>query len=138
MVPSAAIRNGTRVIEPVDVLLVEGTLVLYQKELCDLMFMKVFIDEDSDERLARRVRKTKVRNGRVLTIKELLMEYVEKVKPMYEEYILPVRYIFCMNFCGYLLFYYALVEEMGGYRYSQRRRKYYCASSHDKSRRRLS
>lgn len=84
-------RKGTRVIEPVDVLLVEGTLVLYQKELCDLMFMKVFIDEDSDERLARRVRKTKVRNGHVLTIKELLVEYVEKVKPMYEEYILPVK-----------------------------------------------
>ncbi len=53
--------------------------------------MKVFIDEDSDERLARRVRKTKVRNGRVLTTKELLMEYVDKVKPMFEEYILPVR-----------------------------------------------
>lgn len=83
-------RKGTHIIEPVDVLLVEGTLVLYQKELCDLMFMKVFIDEDSDERLARRVRKTKVRNGRVLNIKEVLMEYVERVKPMYEEYILPV------------------------------------------------
>ncbi|CAO3611049.1 unnamed protein product [Mucor fragilis] len=94
-------RKGARVIEPVDVLLVEGTLVLYQKELCDLMFMKVFIDEDSDERLARRVRKTKVRNGRVLTIKELLVEYVEKVKPMYEEYILPVRFIVCMDLYGY-------------------------------------
>lgn len=97
----AKLRKGARVIEPVDVLLVEGTLVLYQKELCDLMFMKVFIDEDSDERLARRVRKTKVRNGRVLTIKELLVEYVEKVKPMYEEYILPVRFIVCMDLYGY-------------------------------------
>ena len=82
-----------------DVLLVEGTLVLYQKELCDLMFMKVFIDEDSDERLARRVRKTKVRNGHVLTIKELLVEYVEKVKPMYEEYILPVKKAYRFMHC---------------------------------------
>ncbi|CAO3610129.1 unnamed protein product [Mucor hiemalis] len=87
-------RKGSRVIEPVDVILVEGTLLLYQKELCDLMFMKVFIDEDSDERLTRRVRKTKVRNGHTLTIKELLMEYVEKVKPMYEEYILPVSIVY--------------------------------------------
>lgn len=76
--------------EPVDVILVEGTLLLYQKEVRDLMFMKVFIDEDSDERLARRVRKTKVRNGKTLNIKQVLMEYVERVKPMYEEYILPV------------------------------------------------
>ncbi|KAG2193849.1 uridine kinase family-domain-containing protein [Mucor mucedo] len=84
-------RKGTRVIEPVDVILVEGTLVLYQQEVCDLMYMKVFIDEDSDERLARRVRKTKVRNGHVLDIKEVLKEYVEKVKPMFEEYILPSK-----------------------------------------------
>lgn len=55
------------------------------------MFMKVFIDEDSDARLARRVRKTKVRNGHVLSTKEILMEYVDKVKPMFEEFILPVR-----------------------------------------------
>ncbi|KAI9483152.1 MAG: uridine kinase family-domain-containing protein [Benjaminiella poitrasii] len=84
-------RKGTYMLEPVDVLLVEGTLVLYQKELCDLMFMKVFIDEDSDERLARRARKTKVRNGRVLSLKEMLMEYVDRVKPMYEEFILPSK-----------------------------------------------
>ncbi|KAI8975678.1 uridine kinase family-domain-containing protein [Mycotypha africana] len=88
---SSHTRKGTRVMEPVDVLLIEGTLLLYDKELSDLMFMKVFIDEDSDERLARRVRKTKVRNGQVLTIKEVLMEYVEKVKPMYEEFILPSK-----------------------------------------------
>ncbi|GAA5812142.1 hypothetical protein MFLAVUS_005592 [Mucor flavus] len=84
-------RKCTRVMEPVDVILVEGTLLLYQKEVRDLMFMKVFIDEDSDERLARRVRKTKVRNGKTLNIKQVLMEYVERVKPMYEEYILPSK-----------------------------------------------
>lgn len=75
--------------EPVDVILVEGTLLLYQKAMRDLMFMKVFVDEDSDERLARRVRKTKVRNGKQLSIKQVLVEYVTRVKPMYEEYILP-------------------------------------------------
>ncbi|KAI7904001.1 uridine kinase family-domain-containing protein [Cokeromyces recurvatus] len=84
-------RKGTRILEPVDVLLIEGTLVLYPKEIRDLMFMKVFIDEDSDERLARRVRKTKIRNGRVLSIKEILMDYVGRVKPMYEEFILPSK-----------------------------------------------
>lgn len=47
-------RAGTRLIEPVDVILVEGTLVLYPKPLRDLMFMKVFIDVDSDDRLSKR------------------------------------------------------------------------------------
>ncbi|KAG1438170.1 hypothetical protein G6F56_012758 [Rhizopus delemar] len=78
-------------VEPVDVILIEGTLLLYQKEIANLMFMKVFIDEDSDERLARRVRKKKVRNGKEMTLKELLMDYVDRVKPMYEEYILPSK-----------------------------------------------
>lgn len=55
------------------------------------MFMKVFIDEDSDERLARRVRKKKIRNGKELSLKEILMDYVDRVKPMYEEYILPSK-----------------------------------------------
>ncbi|KAI8354079.1 uridine kinase family-domain-containing protein [Blakeslea trispora] len=84
-------RKGTKIIDPVDLIIVEGTLVLYQKEFRDLMFMRVFIDQDSDERLTRRVRKTKVRNGHTLTIKELLVEYVEKVKPMYEEFVLPSK-----------------------------------------------
>jgi uridine kinase len=84
------IRQGSYEIEPVDVIMIEGTLVLYQKEVSDLMFMKVFIDEDSDERLARRVLKKKVRNGKELTTKEILVEYVEKVKPMFEDFILPV------------------------------------------------
>jgi uridine kinase len=84
------IRQGSYEIDPVDVIMIEGTLVLYQKEVSDLMFMKVFIDEDSDERLARRVLKKKVRNGKELTTKEILVEYVEKVKPMFEDFILPV------------------------------------------------
>jgi uridine kinase len=84
------IRQGSYEIEPVDVIMIEGTLVLYQKEVSDLMFMKVFIDEDSDERLARRVLKKKVRNGKELTTKEILVDYVERVKPMFEEFILPV------------------------------------------------
>lgn len=74
-----------------DVILIEGTLVLYPKDIVNLMFMKVFIDEDSDERLARRVRKKKIRNGKELSLKEILMDYVDRVKPMYEEYILPSK-----------------------------------------------
>lgn len=47
-------RKGTRQLHAVDVLLLEGTLALYPKNLRDLMFMKVFLDVDSDSRLLRR------------------------------------------------------------------------------------
>lgn len=49
-------RVGTRLVEPVDVILVEGTLILYSKPLRELMFSKIFIDVDSDQRLTNRGR----------------------------------------------------------------------------------
>ena len=39
---------------PTDIVLMEGILVLYYKELRDLMDMKLFVDTDSDTRLSRR------------------------------------------------------------------------------------
>ena len=39
---------------PADVVLLEGILVLYDPEIRDLMHMKLFVDTDSDTRLARR------------------------------------------------------------------------------------
>ncbi|CAO3598289.1 unnamed protein product [Absidia cylindrospora] len=84
-------RKGSRRIHAVDVLLLEGTLVLYPKNLRDLMFMKVFIDVDSDQRLIQRTKKLMNGSGRTLTIKELLTEFVTFVKPMYEEFVAPSK-----------------------------------------------
>ncbi|ORZ17734.1 uridine kinase family-domain-containing protein [Absidia repens] len=84
-------RKGWRKIHAVDVLLLEGTLVLYPKDLRDLMFMKVFIDVDSDQRLIQRTKKLMNGSGRTLTIKELLTEFVTFVKPMYEEFVAPSK-----------------------------------------------
>ncbi|KAI8372936.1 uridine kinase family-domain-containing protein [Radiomyces spectabilis] len=84
-------KKTTRVIDPVDVIMLEGTLLFYPKSLRDLMFMKIFIDVDSEKRLVRRVQKAKSRNGHTLSIKELLTEYVEFVKPMFDDYILPTK-----------------------------------------------
>ncbi|KAI8145951.1 P-loop containing nucleoside triphosphate hydrolase protein [Fennellomyces sp. T-0311] len=64
-------KVGTRLIEPVDVILVEGTLVLYPKALRELMFMKP--------------------NLRGLSIDKVLAEYVEFVKPMFEDFIWPTK-----------------------------------------------
>lgn len=41
-------------IEPADVVLFEGILVLYYPELRELLDMKTFVDLDSDTRLSRR------------------------------------------------------------------------------------
>ncbi|KAI8096752.1 uridine kinase family-domain-containing protein [Halteromyces radiatus] len=84
-------KVGVRKIQAVDVLLLEGTLALYPKNLRDLMFMKVFIDVDSDQRLIRRTKKLTEGTGRTMSIKELLSEYVNFVKPMFDEFIAPSK-----------------------------------------------
>ena len=42
------------VIHPSDVVLVEGILVFYHKDVRDMFDMKLFVDTDADTRLARR------------------------------------------------------------------------------------
>ena len=41
-------------IYPADVILFEGILTLYSKEIRDMLDMKLFVDSDSDTRLSRR------------------------------------------------------------------------------------
>lgn len=71
------------------VIIVEGILVLENKELRDLMDIKIYVDEDSDERLMRRIiRDTK---QRARTLESVLTQYRETVKPMHERFIEPSK-----------------------------------------------
>ena len=44
----------SRKVYPADVVLFEGILVLYDPDIREMMHMKLFVDTDSDTRLARR------------------------------------------------------------------------------------
>lgn len=46
--------DSWKVIHPADVILVEGILVFYFREIRDLFNMKLFVDTDADTRLSRR------------------------------------------------------------------------------------
>lgn len=46
-------ENQVSTIYPADVVLVEGILVFYFPEIRDIFHMKLFVDSDSDSRLAR-------------------------------------------------------------------------------------
>lgn len=48
------VENQFTTIYPADVVLFEGILVFYFPEIRDLFHMKLFVDTDSDTRLARR------------------------------------------------------------------------------------
>lgn len=65
-----------------DVILVEGILVLYPKEIRSMYSMKIFVDCDSDTRLARRIFRDIEHRGR--TLENIIPQYTDFVKPAFE------------------------------------------------------
>lgn len=55
-----------KTILPADVVLFEGILVLYDQDVRELMHMKLFVDTDSDTRLARRGERSTCTDGEML------------------------------------------------------------------------
>ncbi|KVI02504.1 Phosphoribulokinase/uridine kinase, partial [Cynara cardunculus var. scolymus] len=78
-----------RMVSQVDVIILEGILVLHDHRVRDLMNMKIFVDSDSDVRLGRRIKRDTVERGR--NIQYVLDQYDKHVKPSFEEFILPSK-----------------------------------------------
>lgn len=72
-------------IQPPEVLILEGIHMFYDKRICDLMSLKVYLHVDVDVCLLRRIKRDiKVRGRNIDNIAE---QYMETVKPVYEKYI---------------------------------------------------
>jgi uridine kinase len=77
----------TRRVEPKELLILDGILILHEKELRDLMTLSVFIDAPDDIRLMRRVRRDcKERN---VDLEETLRLYEDFVRPMHHRFVVP-------------------------------------------------
>ena len=76
-------------ITPKDIIIVEGSLILYEKKLRDLFDIKVFIDTDSDIRLIRRIiRDTKEKS---MPLEKIILEYISVVKPTNINFVEPTK-----------------------------------------------
>ncbi|KAF7638815.1 PRK domain-containing protein [Meloidogyne graminicola] len=86
-------RIGWQDIDPADVILVEGILILFDQELRNMFDLKLFVDTDPDIRLARRVSFSVERDiaewGRPLN--QILHQYLTLVKPAFEDFCLPTK-----------------------------------------------
>lgn len=82
-------RTAERLVEPKRIIIVEGILVFYEKELRDLIDVKVFVDTDDDERLLRRIQRDVLERGR--TIESVMEQYRATVKPMHLEFVEPTK-----------------------------------------------
>ena len=84
-------RDKTKTIplNPTKILIIDGILILENKELCDLMDMKIFVDTDADIRLGRRIQRDINERGR--SVESVLSQYQTTVKPMHEKYVEPSK-----------------------------------------------
>ena len=76
-------------IVPRKVIIVEGILIFENKQLRDLMDIRIFVDTDADVRLCRRIKRDVNKRGR--TLESVLQQYQETVKPMHEMYVEPSK-----------------------------------------------
>lgn len=72
-----------------DVIIVEGILTFYDPTIRNMMHMKIFVDEDADICLSRRIQRDVKSRGR--SVESILTQYARFVKPAFEEYILPTK-----------------------------------------------
>lgn len=76
-------------IEPSDIMIIEGIMVLQNEQLRDLLDIKIFVDADADDRLIRVAQRDIVERGR--TIEAVMERYQRVLKPMHEQFIEPCK-----------------------------------------------
>lgn len=79
--------SNTRTVIPKQIIIVEGTLLLSQKELLNEFNTSVYVELDQQTCLERRIKRDISERGR--TKQEVLTQYSTTVKPMYQKYIKP-------------------------------------------------
>ena len=76
-------------IEPADVVVLDGILLLVDERVRDACDVKVFVDTDPDIRLIRRIRRDMAVRGRPL--EEILTQYLQTVQPMHLQFVEPSK-----------------------------------------------
>jgi len=82
-------QDETIKVDPSEVVIVEGILILTNKALRDHMGIKVFVDAAADNRLIRVLMRDKMERGR--SFEEVIAHYKSFVQPMHEQFIEPSK-----------------------------------------------
>ena len=79
----------TVTVQPKDVIILEGILILEDEKLRSLMDIKVFVDTDADIRILRRIERDVKSRGRSLD--SVIRQYLETVRPMHQQFVEPSK-----------------------------------------------
>lgn len=76
-------------VEPQEVIIVEGILILEDQRLRDLMDIKIYVDTTADLRIIRRIQRDMTERGRSLD--SVIDQYLSVVREMHEQFIEPSK-----------------------------------------------
>ena len=79
----------TETIEPADVVVIEGLFVLENKDIRDMLDIKIYVDTPTDVRFIRRLLRDVDQRGR--TVQSVVNQYLETVRIMHEQFVEPSK-----------------------------------------------
>ncbi|GLC32872.1 uridine kinase [Clostridium omnivorum] len=82
-------KAETTRVEPREIIIVEGILVLEELEIRDLLDIKIYVDTDADVRIIRRLIRDINERGR--TVDSVINQYLNVVRPMHMQFIEPTK-----------------------------------------------
>jgi uridine kinase len=82
-------KHDTVKVEARDIIVVDGILIFAINEVCELFDIKIFMDEEANVRLLRRLQRDVTERGR--TIESVCHQYLETVRPMHITYVEPSK-----------------------------------------------
>ncbi len=79
----------TELVKAKDIIILEGILILTEKEIRDLLDIKIFVDTDSDVRVIRRILRDIKERGR--TLDSVILQYMNTVRPAHLQFVEPTK-----------------------------------------------
>lgn len=81
--------DETTTVNPRDIIIVEGILILEDPRIRELLDIKVYVDTDADIRILRRMVRDIDERGR--TVESVIEQYLSVVRPMHMQFIEPTK-----------------------------------------------
>jgi uridine kinase len=82
-------KETTIEINPKEIIILEGILILQEKSIRDLLDIKIYVDTDADVRIIRRLQRDINERGR--TVDSVINQYMNIVRPMHMQFIEPTK-----------------------------------------------
>ncbi|MGO5065911.1 uridine kinase [Clostridium sp. LCP25S3_F8] len=82
-------KKETVKVEPRDIIILEGILVLQDPKVRELLDIKIYVDTDADVRIIRRLLRDINERGR--TVDSVIDQYLAVVRPMHMQFIEPSK-----------------------------------------------